>query len=189
MIPAGSQPVQIKEPEQLVQIQELEPPKEPDPPKEPEPPEPEAEPKRTYRQRSIPAPCTQICVKEQILDIAAMNVARQLHCSQNEAIGLIVRYWMWNVKLMDTKGNVPCTSREEVADALIRGKCDAYTAEEAVDALISTKLIKEENGMLQAADWSKWQYMVTNAEKLRVHNNRRQREYRRRKKDKNAMEE
>lgn len=189
LIPAGSQPVQIKEPEQLVQIQELEPPKEPDPPKEPEPPEPEAEPKRTYRQRSIPAPCTQICVKEQILDIAAMNVARQLHCSQNEAIGLIVRYWMWNVKLMDTKGNVPCTSREEVADALIRGKCDAYTAEEAVDALISTKLIKEENGMLQAADWSKWQYMVTNAEKLRVHNNRRQREYRRRKKDKNAMEE
>lgn len=188
LIPAGSQPVQIKEPEQLVQIQEPEPQKEPDPPKEPEPPKPEAEPKRTYRQRSIPAPCTQICVKEQILDIAAMNVARQLHCSQNEAIGLIVRYWMWNVKLMDTKGNVPCTSREEVADALIRGKCDAYTAEEAVDALISTKLIKEENGMLQAADWSKWQYMVTNAEKLRVHNNRRQREYRRRQKDKSTME-
>lgn len=184
----GSQPVQIEEPEQPVQIQESEPQKEPDPPKEPEPPEPAAEPKRTYRQRSIPAPCTQICVKEQILDIAAMNVARQLHCSQNEAVGLIVRYWMWNVKLMDTKGNVPCTSREEVADALIRGKCDAYTAEEAVDALISTKLIKEENGMLQAADWSKWQYMVTNAEKLRVHNNRRQREYRRRKKDKSTME-
>lgn len=188
LIPAGSQPVQIKEPEQLVQIQELEPPKEPDPPKEPEPPEPAAEPKRTYRQRSILATCTQICVKEQILDIAAMNVARQLHCSQNEAIGLIVRYWMWNVKVMDSNGNVPHTSREEVADVLIRGKCDAYTAEEAVDALISTKLISKENGMLQAADWMRWQGMITNAEKLRVQNNRRQREYRRRQKDKNTME-
>ena len=182
LIPAGSQPVQIKEPEQPVQIQESE------PPKEPEPPEPAAEPKRTYRQRSITAPCTQICVKEQILDIAAMNVARQLHCSQNEAIGLIVRYWMWNVKVMDSNGNVPYTSREEVADVLIRGKCDAYTAEEAVDALISTKLIKEENGMLQAADWMRWQGMITNAEKLRVQNNRRQREYRRRQKDKSTME-
>lgn len=188
LIPAGSQPVQIKEPEQLVQIQELEPPKEPDPPKEPEPPEPAAEPKRTYRQRSILATCTQICVKEQILDIAAMNVARQLHCSQNEAIGLIVRYWMWNVKVMDSNGNVPYTSREEVADVLIRGKCDAYTAEEAVDALISTKLISKENGMLQAADWMRWQGMITNAEKLRVQNNRRQREYRRRQKDKSTME-
>lgn len=188
LIPAGSQPVQIKEPEQLVQIQELELPKEPDPPKQPEPPEPAAEAKRTYRQRSILATCTQICVKEQILDIAAMNVARQLHCSQNEAIGLIVRYWMWNVKVMDSNGNVPYTSREEVADVLIRGKCDAYTAEEAVDALISTKLIKEENGMLQAADWMRWQGMITNAEKLRVQNNRRQREYRRRQKDKSTME-
>lgn len=188
LIPAGSQPVQIKEPEQLVQIQELEPPKEPDPPKEPEPPEPAAEPKRTYRQRSILATCTQICVKEQILDIAAMNVARQLHCSQNEAIGLIVRYWMWNVKVMDSNGNVPYTSREEVADVLIRGKCDAYTAEEAVDALISTKLISKENGMLQAADWMRWQGMITNAEKLRVQNNRRQREYRRRQKNKSTME-
>lgn len=188
LIPAGSQPVQIKEPEQLVQIQELEPPKEPDPPKQPEPPEPAAEAKRTYRQRSILATCTQICVKEQILDIAAMNVARQLHCSQNEAIGLIVRYWMWNVKVMDSNGNVPHTSREEVADVLIRGKCDAYTAEEAVDALISTKLISKENGMLQAADWMRWQGMITNAEKLRVQNNRRQREYRRRQKDKNTME-
>lgn len=188
LIPEGSQPVQIKEPEQLVQIQELEPPKEPDPPKQPEPPEPAAEAKRTYRQRSILATCTQICVKEQILDIAAMNVARQLHCSQNEAIGLIVRYWMWNVKVMDSNGNVPHTSREEVADVLIRGKCDAYTAEEAVDALISTKLISKENGMLQAADWMRWQGMITNAEKLRVQNNRRQREYRRRQKDKNTME-
>lgn len=185
LIPAGSQPVQIKEPEQLVQIQEPEPQKEPDPPKEPEP---AAEPKRTYRQRSILATCTQICVKEQILDIAAMNVARQLHCSQNEAIGLIVRYWMWNVKVMDSNGNVPYTSREEVADVLIRGKCDAYTAEEAVDALISTKLISKENGMLQAADWMRWQGMITNAEKLRVQNNRRQREYRRRQKDKSTME-
>lgn len=188
LIPAGSQPVQIKESEQPVQIQEPEPQKEPDPPKEPEPPEPAAEPKRTYRQRSILATCTQICVKEQILDIAAMNVARQLHCSQNEAIGLIVRYWMWNVKVMDSNGNVPHTSREEVADVLIRGKCDAYTAEEAVDALISTKLISKENGMLQAADWMRWQGMITNAEKLRVQNNRRQREYRRRQKDKSTME-
>lgn len=127
-------------------------------------------------------------MKEQILDIAAMNVARQLHCSQNEAIGLIVRYWMWNVKVMDSNGNVPHTSREEVADVLIRGKCDAYTAEEAVDALISTKLISKENGMLQAADWMRWQGMITNAEKLRVQNNRRQREYRRRQKDKSTME-
>ena len=188
LIPAGSQPVQIKEPEQPAQIQEPEPQKEPDPPKEPEPPEPAAEAKRTYRQRSILATCTQICVKEQILDIAAMNVARQLHCSQNEAIGLIVRYWMWNVKVMDSNGNVPYTSREEVADVLIRGKCDAYTAEEAVDALISTKLISKENGMLQAADWMRWQGMITNAEKLRVQNNRRQREYRRRQKDKSTME-
>lgn len=163
LIPAGSQPVQIKESEQPVQIQEPEPQKEPDPPKEPEPPEPAAEPKRTYRQRSILATCTQICVKEQILDIAAMNVARQLHCSQNEAIGLIVRYWMWNVKVMDSNGNVPHTSREEVADVLIRGKCDAYTAEEAVDALISTKLISKENGMLQAEDWLKWQAMIISA--------------------------
>ena len=114
LIPAGSQPVQIKEPEQPVQIQEPEPQKEPDPPKEPEPPEPAAEPKRTYRQRSILTTCTQICVKEQILDIAAMNVARQLHCSQNEAIGLIVRYWMWNVKVMDSNGNVPYTSRDHI---------------------------------------------------------------------------
>ena len=188
LIPAGSQPVQIKEPEQPVQIQEPEPQKEPDPPKEPEPPEPAAEPKRTYRQRSILTTCTQICVKEQILDIAAMNVARQLHCSQNEAIGLIVRYWMWNVKVMDSNGNVPYTSREEVADVLIRGKCDAYTAEEAVDALISTKLISKENGMLQAEDWLKWQAMIISAKKLREDNNQRQRDYRRRQKDKNAMD-
>lgn len=188
LIPAGSQPVQIKESEQPVQIQEPEPQKEPDPPKEPEPPEPAAEPKRTYRQRSILATCTQICVKEQILDIAAMNVARQLHCSQNEAIGLIVRYWMWNVKVMDSNGNVPHTSREEVADVLIRGKCDAYTAEEAVDALISTKLISKENGMLQAEDWLKWQAMIISAKKLREDNNQRQRDYRRRQKDKNAMD-
>lgn len=188
LIPAGSQPVQIKEPEQPAQIQEPEPQKEPNPPKEPEPPEPAAEAKRTYRQRSILATCTQICVKEQILDIAAMNVARQLHCSQNEAIGLIVRYWMWNVKVMDSNGNVPYTSREEVADVLIRGKCDAYTAEEAVDALISTKLISKENGMLQAEDWLKWQAMIISAKKLREDNNQRQRDYRRRQKDKNAMD-
>lgn len=123
----------------------------------------------------------QICVKEQAMGVLARMLAKQLDCSQNEAIGLIVRFWMWNIRNTDMDGNIQAAEREDIEEALICGQCGTYSVSEAVEALINIGLI-EGADMLQAADWSYWQDMVIKDVKRKATDRTRQREYREQKK-------
>ena len=123
----------------------------------------------------------QVCVKEQAMEMLARILAKQLDCSQNEAIGLIVRFWMWTVKNMDVDGNIQMAEREDIEEALVHGQCGTYSGSEAVEAFNDVGLIDGAD-MLYAADWSYWQDIVLKDMKRKATDRMRQRAYREQKK-------
>lgn len=122
----------------------------------------------------------QVCVKEQAMGVLARTLAKQLDCSQNEAIGLIVRFWMWTIKNTDMDGNIQVSEREDIEETLICGQCGTYSGSEAVEALINIGLIEGTN--MLPADWSYWQDIVLKDMKRKATDRMRQRAYREQKK-------
>lgn len=121
-----------------------------------------------------------ISVHEQVIGAKLRSLAKEIGCSQNEALGLLVRLWLWGINNANKEGQIVGASKEDVAEVLTVGIDTRVTAEAVVDALIKTSWIDLENG-LYIHDWEEWQEQWYKAIEVREKNAARKREERRRK--------
>lgn len=121
-----------------------------------------------------------ISVHEQVLGAKLRSLAKNIGSSQNEALGVLVRLWLWGINNADKEGKIVGAEKEDVAEVLATGIDKRYSAEQVVEALIDTKWIDLENG-LYIHDWEEWQEQWYKAIETREKNAERKREERKRK--------
>lgn len=123
-----------------------------------------------------------ISVHEQVLGGKLRSLAKELGCSQNEALGLLVRLWLWGINNADKEGRIVGAEKADVAEVLTVGRDTRYSSEEAVDALVATNWIDMEYGFY-IHDWEEWQEQWYKAIEIREKNAERKRNERARKRE------
>ena len=63
-----------------------------------------------------------ISVHESIMGTKLRSLSKRLGCSQNEALGILIRLWLWCIKSADRYGEIKDVIREDVEDVLTIGK-------------------------------------------------------------------
>lgn len=121
-----------------------------------------------------------ISVHEQVIGKKLRSLAKEIGCSQNEALGLLVRLWLWGINNADKEGRIVGADKDDIAEMLTAGIGSGIYPENAVDAMISTGWIDDESG-LYIHDWSEWQEQWYKAIKIREDAARRKRAERERK--------
>ncbi len=121
-----------------------------------------------------------ISVHEQVIGGKLRNLAKEIGCSQNEALGILIRLWLWAINNAGKDGFIVGADKDDVAEILNIGIDKRYNAYCVVDALIATNWVDMENG-LYIHDWEEWQEQWYKAIKVRERDAARKREERKRK--------
>ena len=85
-----------------------------------------------------------ISVYETVKGKKLRSLARELNCSINEALGLLVGFWLWGLKEnTDLDGRIPDADRKYLARIIAESLDERYTGEQALEAMISTGWLDE----------------------------------------------
>ena len=98
-----------------------------------------------------------VSVHEEITGKKLRSLSKEIGCSQNECIGLLIRLWLWGLNNADRTGKIIDADRQDVADVLVAGASSSVDPLDAVDAMINVGWIDEEEGGLYLHDWKDWQ--------------------------------
>lgn len=120
-----------------------------------------------------------ISVHEQVIGGKLRNLAKEIGCSQNEALGLLIRLWLWGINNANKEGFIVGADKADVADILNIGIDKRYASDVVVEAMINTGWIDIANG-LYIHDWEEWQEQWYKAIGLRERDAARKREERKR---------
>jgi len=118
-----------------------------------------------------------ISVHEQVIGGKLRSLAKRIGCSQNEALGLLVRLWLWGINNADKEGRIIGAEKDDVAEVLTIGIDARYAPEDVVDALVDTNWIDMDDG-LYIHDWEEWQKQWYKAIDVRERDAERKREER-----------
>lgn len=121
-----------------------------------------------------------ISVHEQVIGGKLRSLAKEIGCSQNEALGLLVRLWLWGINNADKEGRIIGADKADMAEVLTIGIDERYSPKDVVEAMIAKKWIDEE-GALFFHDWDEWQEQWYKAVEVREKNAERKRKERSRK--------
>ena len=97
-----------------------------------------------------------ISIREQVMGGKLRNLAKAIGCSQNEALGILVRLWLWGINNAKKDGEIIGADKEDIADVLTVGLEKKILPKKVVDALIETNWI-DYKGNYYIHDWSEWQ--------------------------------
>lgn len=128
-----------------------------------------------------------ISVHEKVIGGKLRRLAKEIGCSQNEALGLLVRLWLWGINNADKEGRIIGAEKEDVAEVLAVGIDARYSSDDVVDALVKTSWIDMDNG-LYIHDWEEWQEQWYKAIETRQKNAERKRNERKRKRESSMLE-
>ena len=98
-----------------------------------------------------------IVIHEWMMGANLRNLAAKIECSQNEAIGLLVRLYTWGIQNADSEGKIETVTKEDVADILNIGIDRRYLPETAVEALIDAGYMDFRGDCLYIHDWGESQ--------------------------------
>lgn len=97
-----------------------------------------------------------ISVHEQVLGGKLRSLAKEIGCSQNEALGLLVRLWLWGINNADKEGRIIGADKDDIAEVLTTGIQKNISPEKVVDSMVATGWLDFEAG-LYIHDWEEWQ--------------------------------
>ena len=129
-----------------------------------------------------------ISVHEQVIGGKLRNLAKEIGCSQNEALGILIRLWLWAINNAGKDGCIVGADKDDIAEILNIGIDRRYSAYCVADALITTNWIDMENG-LYIHDWEEWQEQWYKAIEVRERDAARKREERKRRRMAKMSEE
>lgn len=98
-----------------------------------------------------------VSVHEEITGKKLRSLSKEIGCSQNECIGLLIRLWLWGLKNADRTGKIIDADRDDIADVLAVGLERNIRTIDAVNAMIDCEWIDEYGGDLYLHDWEEWQ--------------------------------
>lgn len=99
-----------------------------------------------------------ITVDQKLIGGKMRALAKSIGCSQNEAIGILIRLWLWGIDNVEEDGKIVAGDRTDVGEALLPGfsKEMKGRTDEVVQCLINCQWIEELEGKLYLHDWMDW---------------------------------
>ena len=86
------------------------------------------------------------------------DLGKNLGCTQEETLGLLVSLWLWGIHNADKDGKLIDISRMDVLEAFSYQLLRKLHGEELVNRLIENHWLDEtESGVLYIHDWARWQ--------------------------------
>ena len=105
------------------------------------------------------------------------ELAKDLKCTKEEALGALVSLWMWGLKNADKTGRLPGADKQDILDAF--STKFVSKSQNVVDALIKNAWVDvDETGILILHDWNEWQAQWYKAVERREHDAKRKAEQR-----------
>lgn len=98
-----------------------------------------------------------ICVHDHVFGGKSRHLADLIGCSQDEAVGLLVRLWVWGLTNCNREGQVQYASRDTIAEMLVQGLSKTLVPSEIVDCLIDAGYIDTLGDEIYIHDWADWQ--------------------------------
>lgn len=96
-------------------------------------------------------------VYERVIGPKLRSLAKEVGCSQNEALGCLVRLWLWGISNADSSGRIVGGDEGDIVDVLSAGIDRQYTAESVVSAMKTTGWIDIDDNGIYLHDWDEWQ--------------------------------
>nr|DAO80764.1 MAG TPA: replisome organizer protein [Caudoviricetes sp.] len=118
-----------------------------------------------------------ISVHERLIGAKLRKLSKKIGCSQNEAIGILVRLWLWGIGNASKDGCVSGADKKDISEILCVGMDMRYRSIKVVDALIETGWI-DFNEEYYIHDWDEWQEQWYKAMQIRERDAARKREQR-----------
>ena len=122
-------------------------------------------------------------VHDNVIGGKLRKLAKEIGCSQNEALGLLIRLWLWGLNNADKEGKLIEADMEAIADVLSVGLDKQYDSEDAVAALVETEWIDVIGEDIYIHDWTEWQMQWNKLKELQEQNAERQRRWRNKKRE------
>lgn len=99
-----------------------------------------------------------ISVHETVISMKLRKLSKVLSCSQNEALGILIRLWLWGINNADEYGNIVDATEEDICDALSAGLSNNIEPPDVVQALIDVGYLDRPNNEgLKLHNWDIWQ--------------------------------
>lgn len=98
-----------------------------------------------------------ICVHEQVFNGKSRKLADTIGCSQDEAVGLLIRLWVWGLTNCNRQGLVEYGDTETIAEVLVQGLSKSFDPKDIVGALIECGYLDVDDDSIYIHDWEDWQ--------------------------------
>lgn len=129
-----------------------------------------------------------ISVHEQVIGGKLRELSKEIGCSQNEALGILIRFWLWGINNADKEGKIIGADKEDIEEVLAVGKSKDLSANEIIEAMITTGWLDVEEDRFFIHDWEEWQEQWYKFMDNKEKSAERQRRYRQNRKAKQAAE-
>ena len=132
-----------------------------------------------------------ITVDQKLIGGKLRDFAKKSGISQNEAIGILIRLWLWGLDNTDKDGRIVAADREDIEEAIRPGflETNKRTVSMIVDNLISTGWIDLVDDVMYLHDWVDWRSAYSSYVDKKAKHAERMRNYRAEKAKENAKEE
>lgn len=119
-----------------------------------------------------------VSVHDNVIGGKLRELAKEIGCTQEEALGILVSLWIWGLNNADKYGKLMSADREDVLEAF-SVKLVSGLKVDIVDTLVKTRWMDEpEPGVLYIHDWDQWQEQWYKAIERREKDAKRKAEYR-----------
>lgn len=98
-----------------------------------------------------------VCVHDQVFGGKSRHLAESIGCSQDEAVGLLVRLWIWGLTNCDRTGLIQFADSNTIADVLVQGLSKKLKPNNIVDAMIECEYLDTDGKTIYIHDWADWQ--------------------------------
>lgn len=132
-----------------------------------------------------------ISVHDHVAGGKLRELAKDIGCSQKEALGILVSLWLWGLNNADRTGKLRSCDRTDIAEEVLsKGLSDGLDKNSIVESLITHRWIDEgEDGALYLHDWDTWQEQWYKFLKVKEYDANRKRQERAKKKAEPVGEE
>lgn len=132
-----------------------------------------------------------ISVHDHVVGGKLRELAKDIGCSQKEALGILVSLWLWGLNNADRTGRLRSCDRTDISEEVLsKGISDGLDKDSIVESLIAHRWIDEsEDGGLYLHDWDTWQEQWYKFLKAKEYDANRKRQERARKKAETVEEE
>lgn len=96
-------------------------------------------------------------VYEAVIGPKLRTLANDIGCSQNEALGILVRLWVWGIRNVNAAGEIIGGSEADIEAVIQTGLDNRYSSKTVIRAMKDSGWLDVEDGCICLHDWGEWQ--------------------------------